>query len=66
VDGRRPKSRSPATDDHADEFDLSKEIHPLMHYVEDKPRLLKEAFSILRGKRMDALIPAVLKVYLLI
>ena len=44
-EGSRRKS-PPPRDEHADEFDLNIEMHPLMHYIEDKPRLLREAFSI--------------------
>jgi len=40
-----------------DDYDLDIELHPLMHFIDDKPNLLKEALSILRGKKLNAMIP---------
>ncbi len=42
--------------------DLTKELEPLAYYVHDRKRVLREALRTLKGKRLDAMIPPVLKV----
>lgn len=44
------------------EVDLENELHPLTHHLHDKKRLLKEALRSLKGKRLKAMIPPLIKV----
>lgn len=44
--------------------DLTKELQPLAYHVSDRKRVLKEALKSLKGKRLEAMIPPVLKVRL--
>jgi hypothetical protein len=43
------------------EVDLEKDLHPLTYHVHSRKRLLKEAVRSLKGKRLKAMIPPLLK-----
>merc|ERR1712110_1360660 len=40
---------------------LKKRMYPLMYYIGDRDDLMKELFSIIRGKRRKALLPKILR-----
>jgi len=61
--GRDGNSREWPQDDPVDnELDLDRELFALDHFVDDKPRLIQEAFGILQGRRLEAMVPTTLKV----
>lgn len=56
------KPQPEAKEKESDEFDLNVELHPLMHFIDDKSKLLQEAMSILKGKKLEAMTPPVFSV----
>ena len=45
-----------------DEMDLDRKLYPMGHYLSDKATMLEQMFSIIRGEKLKAMLPPVLKV----
>ena len=46
----------------AEDVDFTKEIHPISHYIDDRERMIEEMFSILKGEKLQRILPIMLKV----
>ncbi|CAK8691325.1 unnamed protein product [Clavelina lepadiformis] len=49
------------SDVEKDGLDLENELYPLMHYVKDRQKLMQTIFSIIRGEKLVAMLPDILK-----
>jgi hypothetical protein len=46
--------------------DLSEELHPIAYYINDREEMINQMFSVIRGDKLRAMLPPVLKVMLLV
>lgn len=53
-------------DDEADKLDLEQKMYPLSHYISDQEELVNQMFLTLSGSKLEAMLPPVLKVCVLL
>ena len=56
-----PEHLTDESDMEENGLDLSKELHPLSHYVKDRQMLLEILFGIVKGTKLAAMLPDILK-----
>lgn len=52
----------PDSESSDEELDLTKECHSIAHYIDDRPQMVAEMFSVIKGAKLKAMLPPVLKV----
>lgn len=45
-----------------EELDLTKECHPIGYYINDRPEMINQMFSVIKGNKLKAMLPPILKV----
>jgi hypothetical protein len=55
-----------AEDSGEGNIDLSEELHPLGYYINDREEMINQMFSIIKGDKLRAMLPPILKVILVI
>ncbi|KAG8297902.1 regulation of apoptotic process [Homalodisca vitripennis] len=49
------------SDSENEEVDLSKELHPLSHYLNNREEMIEQMFSIIKGAKLKKMLPPILK-----
>jgi hypothetical protein len=55
-----------AEDSGEGNIDLSEELHPIGYYINDREEMINQMFSIIKGDKLRAMLPPILKVILVI
>merc|ERR1711974_357126 len=54
---RRSRSSSESSSGNESDMDLSKELHSIGHYINDKEEMIRQVFSVIKGKKLRAMLP---------
>jgi hypothetical protein len=46
--------------------DLCEELHPIGYYINDREEMINQMFSVIKGDKLRAMLPPILKVIALI
>lgn len=55
-----------AEDSGEGNMDLSEELHPIGYYINDREEMINQMFSIIKGDKLRAMLPPIMKVILVI
>jgi hypothetical protein len=55
-----------AEDSGEGNIDRSEELHPICYYINDREEMINQMFSIIKGDKLRAMLPPILKVILVI
>merc|ERR1712226_1084547 len=58
---RRSRSSSESSSGNESDMDLSKELHSIGHYINDKEEMIRQVFSVIKGKKLRAMLPPFLE-----
>lgn len=53
----RSRSSSESSSGNESDMDLSKELHSIGHYINDKEEMIRQVFSVIKGKKLRAMLP---------
>ncbi|XP_068244480.1 myb-like protein X [Palaemon carinicauda] len=58
---KKKSSKDDGTESEADNLDLKQEIFSLSHYISDQEELVNQMFSIIKGPKLEAMLPPMLR-----
>ena len=53
----RSRSSSESSSGNESDMDLDKELHSIGHYINDKEEMIRQVFSVIKGKKLRAMLP---------
>lgn len=53
----RSESSSDSSDSEGSDLDLSKEMYPISHYVNDREEMITQVFSVIKGNKLRSMLP---------
>ena len=53
----RSESSSDSSDSEGEDLDLSKEMYPISHYVNDREEMIAQVFSVIKGNKLRSMLP---------
>ena len=53
----RSRSSSESSSGNESDMDLGKELHSIGHYINDKEEMIRQVFSVIKGKKLRAMLP---------
>ena len=53
----RSESSSDSSDSEGSDLDLSKEMYPISHYVNDREEMIAQVFSVIKGNKLRSMLP---------
>ena len=53
----RSRSSSESSSGNGSDVDLSKELNSIGHYINDKEEMIRQVFSVIKGKKLRAMLP---------
>lgn len=59
---KKKVKRKTDDEDYGSDLDLSKELHPISHYIKDRRQLVKQMFASLKSQKIKSMLPDILKV----
>merc|ERR1711936_529004 len=54
---RRSRSSSESSSGNDSDMDLSKELHSIGHYINDKEEMIRQVFAVIKGRKLRAMLP---------
>lgn len=53
----KSESSSDSSDSEGSDLDLSKELYPISHYVNDREEMINQVFSVINGTKLRSMLP---------
>ena len=53
----RSRSSSESSSGNESDMDLSKELHSIGHYINDKEEMIRQVFAVIKGRKLRAMLP---------